>query len=26
VFKFKLSDAQKAKVFRDNAKALYGLP
>jgi predicted TIM-barrel fold metal-dependent hydrolase len=26
VFQFKLSDAQKAKVFRDNAKALYGLP
>ena len=25
VFKFKLTDAQKAKVFRDNAKALYGL-
>jgi predicted TIM-barrel fold metal-dependent hydrolase len=25
VFKFKLSDEQKAKVFRDNAKALYGL-
>jgi hypothetical protein len=26
VFKFKLTDEQKAKVFRDNAKALYRLP
>ena len=25
-FKFKMTEAQKAKVFRDNAKALYGLP
>jgi uncharacterized protein len=25
VFKFALTEAQKAKVFRDNAKALYGL-
>jgi predicted TIM-barrel fold metal-dependent hydrolase len=25
VFKFKLTDEQKAKVFRENAKALYGL-
>ncbi len=25
VFKFPLSDAQKAQVFRDNAKALYAL-
>jgi predicted TIM-barrel fold metal-dependent hydrolase len=25
-FKFKLTEEQKAKVFRDNARALYGLP
>jgi uncharacterized protein len=25
VFRFKLSEEQKARVFRDNAKALYGL-
>ncbi len=25
-FKFTMSEAQKAMVFRDNAKALYGLP
>jgi predicted TIM-barrel fold metal-dependent hydrolase len=25
-FKFAMTEAQKAKVFRDNAKALYGLP
>jgi len=25
-FKFKMTEQQKAKVFRDNAKALYGLP
>ena len=25
-FKFTMTEAQKAKVFRDNAKALYGLP
>ena len=25
VFKFPLTEAQKAMVFRDNAKALYGL-
>ena len=25
VFKFQLTEAQKAQVFRDNAKALYGL-
>jgi predicted TIM-barrel fold metal-dependent hydrolase len=25
-FKFKLTDAQKAMLFRDNAKALYRLP
>jgi len=24
-FKFELSEEQKRKVFRDNAKALYGL-
>ena len=24
--KFTMTEAQKAKVFRDNAKALYGLP
>ena len=26
VFRFKASDADKARVLRDNAKALYGLP
>jgi predicted TIM-barrel fold metal-dependent hydrolase len=26
VFKFAMTEAQKAKLFRDNAKALYGLP
>ena len=25
-FKFELTEEQKRKVFRDNAKALYGLP
>jgi len=25
VFRFKASDADKARVLRDNAKALYGL-
>ena len=26
VFKFAMTEAQKAKVFRDNARTLYGLP